>query len=264
MEETLTELQQKFEILKEEYVKLINDKDVLLNWGKPQLEALYTVRVGRFQIERLQAQLRIKALKRKIEMVQSAINRQVKVDINDIELQVAAELAQAEQKIMIETAKLESAKNLLSNLESPERSAELRKLYYKFAKSLHPDVNDSLTPEQQELWHIIKSAYESGDLEKLKALQIVYEKELKQASQALQQLTPAELELKMVVLKEGIKVLHSQVADIRSAFPFNMEDKIKDDQWVEEEVQKINVEMEALKRYEEELTLQYSELIKLI
>lgn len=62
-------MEQQTDLLKEEYIKLLNDKDVLLHWGKPQLEALYSTRIGIFQVERLQIQLRIRALKRKIEMV---------------------------------------------------------------------------------------------------------------------------------------------------------------------------------------------------
>ena len=53
------------DILKVEYIKLLNDKDILVSWGKPQLEALYATRIGIHKINLLQIQLRIKALKRK-------------------------------------------------------------------------------------------------------------------------------------------------------------------------------------------------------
>src|SRR5690606_17055612 len=102
-----------YDLLRTEYIKLLNDKDVLLQWGKPQLEALYNTRIGYLQIERLQFQLRIKALKRKTELVHAAINQNKKVEITDIELQVAAELSEAEFRIMNEVVKLENSKNLL-------------------------------------------------------------------------------------------------------------------------------------------------------
>ena len=49
-------------------------KDVLLKWGRPQLETLYAVRIGNLQLEALKIKLNRRALKRKIEMVNAAVN----------------------------------------------------------------------------------------------------------------------------------------------------------------------------------------------
>jgi hypothetical protein len=75
------QLQEQYDLLRTEYIKLLNDKDVLLQWGKPQLEALYNTRIGYLQIEKLQLRLRIKALKRKIELVHAAINQNKKIEL---------------------------------------------------------------------------------------------------------------------------------------------------------------------------------------
>ena len=74
---------------------------------------------------------------------------------------------------MSEADKIDKANFLLSNLLSPERSAELRKLYRKLAKELHPDVNQNLTEQQKNLWHAVRRAYESGDLESMRALSVM-------------------------------------------------------------------------------------------
>ena len=175
---TKNELVSTHELLKTAYIKSLNDKDVLEKWARPQLSALYNTLIGCLQIEILQLQLHIKALKRKIELLYAAINQQKMIDVNEIELQVAVELAEAEFHIMNEVANLENSKYLLNHLGSAERSAELRKLFKQLAKQLHPDVNDEFTEEQINLWHLVKSAYESRDLEELKAIQIVYEDQL--------------------------------------------------------------------------------------
>lgn len=59
------ELLSRFDLLRTEYIKLINDKDVLINWEKPQLEALYSTKIGVYLVEELQLQLYIKALKQR-------------------------------------------------------------------------------------------------------------------------------------------------------------------------------------------------------
>lgn len=254
-------LQNQYDLLKTEYIKLLNDKDVLLNWGKPQLEALYNTRIGYLQIERLQSQLRVKSLKRKLELLRSLINQNKHVDILGIEMQVAEELANAEYIIMQEVVKLENSKNLLSNLTSPEHSAELRKLYRQFAKQLHPDLNQDLSDEQINLWLIVKDAYKNGDVEKLKALKLVYEDELTKIESKIDDYSEEEITLKIEVLKEGIKVLSEQVLEIKKEFPFTFESQIKDDEWVLKEQEKLIAELQKLKDYEEELTHDYHKII---
>lgn len=257
-EELLTE----YDLLKTEYIKLLNDKDVLLNWGKPQLEALYATKIGVHQIEKLKQQLQIKALKRKIEMVQSAINKGEDFNVNEIELEVAAELANAELKIMGEITKLEKAKQVLTNFHSPERSAELRKIFKQLAKQLHPDANPTLTAEQMDIWHLVKDAYETGDVEKLKALQVVYEKEINQLKDGLAVLTEEELSLRNTALAEGIRLLNEELKNIKEQFPFTIEQQIKDEEWVAEQIDILKNDLAKLQEYEKELQQHYLELIK--
>ena len=258
---TKEQLLEQYNLLRTEYIKLLNDKDVLLNWGKPQLEALYSTRIGIHQIERLQMQLRIQAMKRKIELVQGAINRNEPFDVNEIELQVGEELARAELNIMQLAVEIEKAKTLLTNLDTPQRSAELRTLFKQLAKQLHPDANPGLTAEQTEIWHLVKQAYETGDLEKLKALQVVYEKEINNLQAAELSLTKEELSLRNESLKEGVRILNEEIKNIKSVFPFTIEQQIKDEDWVQTEVVQIKKDIAALTEYEKELVQHYTDLI---
>jgi hypothetical protein len=258
------ELHSQLNLLKEVYIKMLSDIDVLINWGKPQLEALYSAKIGVWLVSRLQSQLRIKALQLKIEKLNSCFNLELKVDLTQIELEVAAMLAGTEARIMLDTAKIESAKQLLSHLDSPERSGNLRNLYRELTKQLHPDVNHELTQEQIQLWHVVREAYENGDLEKLKAMQIVYEEESSQTSKAESVLTAEQITLRLVLLKEGIKVLQDEIVQIKQAFPFTIEANIKDDEWVNNETTKLKEELDRLKASEEELTLQYQNMISLL
>ena len=258
---TKEELLNRYDILRTEYVKLLNDKDVLMNWGRPQLTALYSTKIGVHQVEELKLTLRVKALKRKIEIVRSLIVHNLPIDEDAISRQISGELADAEMKLMQQVMQVEAGKSLLANLETPQRSAELRNIFRLLAKQLHPDVNPELTDDQISLWHKVKDAYHAGDLERLKALQIAYEKELKGTDELLQQLTAEQLELRNNVLSEGIKVLSKEIEQIREDFPFNIEQQIKDDEWVKERVAEIEKNISALRAYEGELILEYEALI---
>lgn len=83
------------DLLKAEYANQWNNRQVLMEWSKPHLEALYYARIGELQIKLLQMQAETYAAKRKLEMMQAAINRNEEINLPYIELMV--ELAMQEQ-----------------------------------------------------------------------------------------------------------------------------------------------------------------------
>lgn len=105
--------------------------------------------IGKYQVEQLQLELSIKVLKRKIEMVRSAVAKNQVVDIEAIILKVDADLAEAEMAIVKKLIEVENGAQLLTHLDSPESSGELRKIFRDLAKLLHPDVNETFTEDQQ-------------------------------------------------------------------------------------------------------------------
>lgn len=260
MEEIQKKLKEQLDILKTEYVKLLNDKDVLENWGKPQLEALYATRIGVYKLELLELQLNIKALKRKLELVRASLAKNTKPDFDEIELIIAGELAQAQLQIMQQAEHIKASKSLLSNLDSPQRSAELRNLFRSLAKDLHPDVNPDLTDQQKNIWNLALEAYQNGDVEKLKALSLIYEKEIKGTETELNE---EQLQLAIETIKQGCKVLQEFITEMKSTFPFTIEKEIKDEEWVASEVAKIQSEIEQHKLYESELKAEYKTIIGL-
>lgn len=262
-EETIKkDLLNELSILKEEYIKLINDFDVLENWGKPQLEAIYATRIGQYKLKVLEAQIRIKGIKLKMELIRTAINTNQKIDMNGIELTVAEKLGEAYEQVMQQAAHIEGAKNMLRHLESPEKSAELRKIFRQLAKDLHPDVNPGLTHEQQQIWHLVKDAYHHGDVEKLKALQLVYSHEIKSKQEKNNELTEEQIFLHIQTIKAAIKVLHDDIRTIKQSFPFTIENELKTEDWIKEQVQITETELVKLEAYERELLVELQQLLQ--
>jgi hypothetical protein len=52
-----------------------------------------------------------------------------------------------------------------------QTKAAIKKLYRSITKKLHPDRIGDVTPEQKELWHAAKRAYEIGDIETLEHIE---------------------------------------------------------------------------------------------
>lgn len=246
---------EKYLLLKGEYVKLQTDKDCLLEWGKPQLEALYAVKIGNRQLDLLKLRLEVKRLKRLTEMAFACINRNEPVNWDLIEQTVDIGLEKDYTEILNEALRLEKANYLLSNLASPERSAELRKLYRQLARELHPDVNPDLTENQINLWHAVRRAYEHGDLESLRALSIIAQDVESHADK----LSADDIKLQIELLKAGIEKLIAEIEQIRSEFPFSIEKDLRNEEWVikqnEQTEMLIKQASEDKTKYEERLDL---------
>ncbi|MDR0574720.1 MAG: hypothetical protein LBG96_11935 [Tannerella sp.] len=249
-------LKEKYLLLKGEYVKLLTDKDCLLEWGKPQLEALYTVKIGIKQLELLELRMEVKRLKKMTELAVACLNRNEPVDWSKIEKTVDMGLEKDYEKILTEASRVAQANNLLSNLASPERSVELRKLYRSLAKELHPDVNPDLTESQKKLWHAVRRAYEHGDLESLRALSVMAQDIESNADK----LSDDDFHLQIELLKAGIEKLMVEIEHIHSEFPFNIEKELRNEEWVKKQ----NEQTEALIEQASEQKAKYEERLDLL
>jgi len=251
-------LKEKHQLLKEEYIRQLTDKEMLLDFGKSQLEALYVIKIGKKQLELLEIRMEVKGLKKRVELAIAYVNRNESIDWNTIELIVNQLLSDDMSKIMAEADKIDKANFLLSNLLSPERSAELRKLYRKLAKELHPDVNQSLTEQQKNLWYAVRRAYESGDLESMRALSVMANDSLTDLDNS-DKFSNDDLNTQIELLKAGIEKLLSEIKQIRSTFPFNIEKELHNEEWVEEQNRKTEQQIQEAKlqkeKYEERLEL---------
>lgn len=257
---TREELITSLEKLKAGYISCLNTLDMMKNWGRTQLEALYATRIGKYKIEILELQIQLKALKKKIQLCHKAMNRNDIPNFEEIEFRVKSMTQEAYKEIHQEKEKVAFGKEILSNLSSPEESAEMKKIFRNIAKTLHPDVNPNLTTEQQEIWHMFYSAYKSGDLDKLKALEVVYADEIKKSQDQNNEISEEDILLQTAMLKQGIIELEEQIKQLESEFPFNIADQIRDDEWVEEQQKLLNIEIEELQK----MVMEKQEIYELI
>lgn len=256
-QEILTNLQH----VKSGYISLLNEVEVMKNWGKVQLEALYSTQIGKYEIELLELQIELKALKKKIQFAHQAINLGGYPDFKQIEATVAEITRQAYAEITTAKDKVALGKAVLSNLSSPEDSVELRKVFRNIAKALHPDINPNLTPEQQEVWHQFHAAYKTGDLERFKALEIVYAEVVHAAEREPKELSDEEMLLQTTTLKNGIVELGKQKKKLESEFPFTLSENLLDEDWLAEKQLALLKETDKFKASVAEKKADY-ELIK--
>lgn len=250
------ELKELYEQLKEELVKLIADRDELTGVVKVNLEAEYQLKIGVKQYDIFCLKVTALRLKRKMELLQAAINRQEKCSVTDVDAQLDVEFHQWQQQAreMYENIKAAEYHNQLPRL-SRDEVVELKKLYHALAKKYHPDVNPDEPEKAKNLWLRISEAYHKSDLQEMKTLALLGE----DIGGPAQEISTMEAMHKTCdALKGKLQNLVDAIAGMHSQFPFNLAEKLKDDAWVQEQNAMADAEMlqwqQAKDQYEEKVT----------
>lgn len=189
-------------------------------------------------------------LKRKIELIQAKKNRQEKVIISAIEETLDNEFAKYQKQLDEQIDKMNDAlKRSKAEVLSDEDNKELKKLYRKIVKALHPDINPDVSEAQVQLFDNAVSAYKNGDLGTLRIIgEMVGNNPLpEQHKDAMTQLVEERERL------EGLlKSIRESIENIKSEYPYTMKDILEDTKKTEQKKQELESVIE-----------QYNELISI-
>lgn len=214
------------------------------------LTSLYLEKIGQFQLEWLKKKTELSALKMKLKLIQAAINRDEKPNMSAIEDEIDSRLKNYYKQIQAQTAALEQAKKVLSQLLSTEESQKLKELFRVLCKKLHPDLNPFQSEEEKDLFIKVKAAY---DLKLISELQKIYIYLEDSSPKKMQLWTTPEKEAHLKHLEQQIADLKNKIEQLDSRFPFTMKALLMDETLVraqQEELQHhINTAQEDIAKY---------------
>lgn len=115
------------------------------------------------------------------------------------------------------------------------RTDEMKALYRKIVKVLHPDVNPDITKEENDMLIEATTAYKEGDLETLRKIAAMIDAGTIGAGEAADEQVDIE-RLREIVeeLKRTITALQMDIYRIKTSFPYNMKDFLADEKAVAE------------------------------
>jgi len=137
----IIKLQEDVSALEKELGKVILEQDEMVNAVKPNLEAEYQKTIGYKELECLENEIAARRIKRQIELIQAAVNRQETIEIEKVEKQLDDEFQEWYEKIDEQYQKVQEAQSRIEGLMSDEDNEEFKKLYRKLVFKLHPDLN---------------------------------------------------------------------------------------------------------------------------
>lgn len=164
-------LKNEVERMRNELSMLLLERDELQFVICKNIETEYMLKLGSIEYRAYEAQCLSLRLKRKIELIQVKKNRQEKVIISAIEETLDIEFAEYQKRLDEQINKMNDAlKRSKAEVLTDEGNKELKKLYHKIVKALHPDINPDVSQAQVQLFDNAVSAYKNGDLNTLRII----------------------------------------------------------------------------------------------
>lgn len=252
-----------YEALKTEIKRLAGDisalfeeRDELIFHICKNIEADYMLKIGSFEYKAYELQVQILRIKRKIELIQAKINRGEIVFLPEIELQLEKEYAQYRKSLEEMMQQIEGALSRnKGNYLSAEKVSELKKIYRSIVKKLHPDLHPDITDSQKELFVKAISAYENGDLDSLRTIDLlISEADFQSIDKSC---GIDELKKKRDSLASVANGISAQIEKIKTSFPYNQKEFLANPRKVENKQEELREMTESYKKiladYEEKL-----------
>ncbi|MGN0328529.1 MAG: hypothetical protein ACI4D4_06075 [Lachnospira sp.] len=234
------------EKLRTELSMLMLERDELRFVICKNIEMEYMLKLGSLEYKAYESQCNAMRLKRKIELIQAKKNRQEKVNLSKIDETLDAEFFEYQQKLNQQIDKMNDAiKYSRAERLSDEDNKELKKLYRKIVKVLHPDINPKVSPAQVQMLDNAVNAYKNGDLATLRIIdEMVGEHRLPEKHHDAYTRLKEEKERLDRILGD----IRESINKIKSEYPYCVKDILEDEKKVEQK--KMELE-EILKQYKE-------------
>lgn len=243
-----------FEAMESKFLETLMARDHLLFHEAEILKAEYMEKVGMLEYKLFEFQIAFQRLKRKVELVRQKINCQEKVNIQAIEYKLDAEYAEYEERIAIRLAEITELMNI-SGVMAEDDSKEIRGLYKKLVKRLHPDLNPNLTDEEYILFHKAVIAYQNSDISTLRRIDMLTDK-IGTSDNKYE-----AKKLRYNNLKKACEAMEKEMLEIRKTFPFDKKDFLKDKQAVKQRQSELKASLDEYKVKYAELEVTLKELI---
>jgi hypothetical protein len=244
------EMVRKFNVLRDQFASALLKRDFLLKTLKPNLESLYYLEIGVKEYELLKIRLEASSCKRKIELIQSRLNRGESADIAEIDKIIKQEFVQWQIDINLLSQTIDDSKKRLGSLMSEADSKEIRHLYRELAKRLHPDLNANFSRRDRTLWNQTQKAYEDSNLLELRLLYTLINNKdfvIEEKSER------TSLEERIVNIQNLLLELLKEINSIKSVHPFTIEDNLQKPEWVNAKKSEYDTIIEGYKPYLENL-----------
>ncbi len=246
------------EKLREEVSRLIEKRDYLRYHLSPRVSADYIKKIGVYEYKVFEFTVKVRRLRRKTELIRAKIAKDEIIIPSEIEAILDEEYADYEARLRAELERINSElERDGGEYLSDSDGAELKRLYRKVVKLLHPDLNPNQTEREKILFLKAVDAYERGDLDALRAIDVLADTlDYDDADD----LDGDSLARTKEILTRRADVLRNDISEIENTFPLDKRDFLENEEAVNARREDLEEEMAGLRKVYEDYTRMYEEL----
>lgn len=224
------ELQKKLEALTEQYANALADYAQFTTVVRKNLEASYLTTIGKKEHRLFTAKIQMLQLKRKISLIQAAVNRGEHLSKDNLELAIQQEFEEYRRQLETQQQNIKQAQEYaLSPKLSAKKNKRITDLYHQLVKKLHPDLHPDLPPAAAELWQRVVDAYSSFDWQELIMLGDLVDEVLKGNAEHNTPLNSLEkLQAQIEQLEDKISALDKKRSELKTKPPYCYEKLLED------------------------------------
>ncbi len=229
--------------LLEQYILIIEKHEDIMFKKKNYLEALYFLKFKDLSRERLALQIDIKKIKKEIDIINYYLNEYEDIDIDEMDNDIKIEILMLDEEIARFEDKLNTINQTIDAIDIEEdKLLEIKEIFRLLSRILHPDLNQNQNENTKKLWNRTIRAYDLNNIETLKLLL-----NISKIYSRYEVLSIKDLKKDIVNLESKIKEIETFLNDIKREFPFTIENKINNNEWIEKEKENILKEIKDLK-----------------
>ena len=230
------------QLLETELSDLVYERDNLNYHVCPKIQTEYMLKIGKLEYSIFEYQCNILRVKRKIEMIQAALNREQPYNINEIDKQLDEEHKEYTKKLLEKQKEIDEARLKKDSIGKPlskEESSELKKLYTQIVRKLHPDINPDTTEEQHKQFNDTVNAYKRADLSEIRIIYLLLEKI--SAKDAETENSMDKLKSKKEMLLNEKDYLLSSIQQIKDTFPYCVLDLLQNNEKLQKKIDELSL-----------------------
>lgn len=209
----------KQEDLYKRYVRLLLEKEKIVKTNF-QVQQRFIELFGDLRLEMLKVEIEIAKIKKEMEYLIRKKNRNESYDLEERDDFVNQALEG--MKAQYERMKQEQTQLKNKKMLSQEEVKEIKRLYRRLVKLVHPDLNPHQTKEQKELWHQLQEAYRNNDLVWLRELNVLIVFK-----------TKGHEEVEIEDLEDKIEAVREEIALLKEEDLYQMRELVIDEEWIE-------------------------------